>query len=171
MSDGKGGVLRGFREFILRGNVIDLAVAVVIGTAFTAIVTAIVNSIINPLIGAIFNAESLSEAFPVTIPTISGGTATLMFGAALAAVLNFVIVAAVVYFAIVLPVNHVTKIAFARKKQQEETLPANVPPTEAELLMEIRDLLAVRADAELASTATGKHAVITAEEAEAAKKD
>jgi large conductance mechanosensitive channel len=170
MSDGKGGVLRGFREFILRGNVIDLAVAVVIGTAFTAIVTAIVTSIINPLIGAVFNASSLSEALVVTIPTIDGGTADLLFGAALAAVLNFVIVAAVVYFAIVLPVNHVTKIAFARKKQQEETpLPANVPPTEAELLMEIRDLLAVRADADLASTATGKHAVISTEEAEAAK--
>lgn len=170
MSDGKGGVLRGFREFILRGNVIDLAVAVVIGTAFTAIVTAIVTSIINPLIGAVFNASSLSEALVVTIPTIQGGTADLLFGAALAAVLNFLIVAAVVYFAIVLPVNHVTKLAFARKKAQEEDkLPADVPPTETELLIEIRDLLAARADAELPSTATGKHAVISAEDAAAAK--
>ncbi|PVZ93477.1 large conductance mechanosensitive channel protein MscL [Amnibacterium flavum] len=152
--------MRGFREFILRGNVIDLAVAVVIGTAFTAIVTAIVTSIINPLIGAVFNAASLNEALVVTIPTISGGEADLLFGAALAAVLNFVIVAAVVYFAIVLPVNHVTKLAFSRKKKQEDELPANVPPTEAELLTEIRDLLAARADADLALGATGKHAVV-----------
>jgi large conductance mechanosensitive channel len=172
MTDGKGGVLRGFREFILRGNVIDLAVAVVIGTAFTAIVTAIVTSIINPLIGAVFNASSLSEALVVTIPTIQGGTADILFGAALAAILNFLIVAAVVYFAIVLPVNHVTKLAFARKKAQEEDkLPADIPPTEAELLIEIRDLLAARADAELLpSTATGKHAVISDEDAAAAKR-
>ncbi|THG30276.1 large conductance mechanosensitive channel protein MscL [Naasia lichenicola] len=148
--------MRGFREFILRGNVIDLAVAVVIGTAFTAIVTAIVTFIITPLIGAIFNAESLSTALVVNIPTTSGGTAKIMFGAALAAVLNFLIVAAVVYFAIVLPVNHFAKLAFAKQKAVPEATPEHLPPTSEELLTEIRDLLAAQADSNLRSTA-GKH--------------
>jgi len=137
-------MLKGFKDFILRGNVIDLAVAVVIGAAFTAIVTAIVDSIINPLIGALFNAESLSTALPLTIPTVSGGTATLAFGAAIAAVINFLIVAAVVYFALVVPVNHLSKMAFLRQKEDETATPADTPPTQEELLIQIRDLLAGR---------------------------
>ena len=84
--------MKGFKEFILRGNVIDLAVAVVIGAAFTAIVTAIVTSVFNPLIGALFDASTLAEALPVTIPTASGGEATIFFGAVIAAVINFLIV-------------------------------------------------------------------------------
>lgn len=91
-------MLKGFREFILRGNVIDLAVAVVIGAAFTGVVTAIVTAVINPAIGALFNAATLAEALPVVIPTVSGGEATMFFGAVIGAVLNFLIVAAVVYF-------------------------------------------------------------------------
>ncbi|MBC7591529.1 MAG: MscL family protein, partial [Salinibacterium sp.] len=61
-------MLKGFKEFVLRGNVIDLAVAVVIGAAFTGIVTSIVTGVINPAIGALFNAADLAEAFPLTIP-------------------------------------------------------------------------------------------------------
>lgn len=137
-------MLTGFKEFILRGNVVDLAVGVVIGAAFTAIVTALVTNIFNPIIGALFNATSLSKAFIVSIPTLSGGTADIMFGAFLAALISFLIVALVVYFAIVLPVNHLSKVAFARAKQEETATPADVPPTEAELLIQIRDLLAGR---------------------------
>ncbi|MBC7725073.1 MAG: large conductance mechanosensitive channel protein MscL [Burkholderiaceae bacterium] len=137
-------MLQGFKEFILRGNVIDLAVAVVIGTAFTAIVNTIVASIFNPLIGALFNAENLAQAFPVEIPTTSGGTANLAFGAVIAAVLQFVIVAAVVYFALVLPINRLSKIEFRKQKTADTATPADVPPTETELLIEIRDLLAHR---------------------------
>ncbi|MDP4335153.1 large conductance mechanosensitive channel protein MscL [Curtobacterium sp. A7_M15] len=133
--------MKGFKEFLLRGNVIDLAVAVVIGAAFTAIVTAIVNALINPLIGAVFNASSLDEALIVHIPTVSGGDAKLMFGAIIGAALNFVIVAAVVYFALVLPVNHLKKVAFERVKNDEEQTPQDVPPTDVEVLLEIRDLL------------------------------
>ena len=62
-------MLKGFKEFILRGNVIDLAVAVVIGAAFTAIVNSLVENIFNPLLGALFQAESLKDAFVVDIPT------------------------------------------------------------------------------------------------------
>jgi len=133
--------VKGFKEFLLRGNVIDLAVAVVIGAAFTAIVTAIVTSLINPLIGAVFNASSLDKALIVAIPTTSGGSAKLLFGAIIGAVLNFVIVAAVVYFALVLPVNHLRKAAFERVKNDQEQTPQDVPPTDVEVLLEIRDLL------------------------------
>lgn len=133
--------MKGFKEFLLRGNVIDLAVAVVIGAAFTAIVTAIVGSVINPAIGAVFNAKSLDTALPVVIPTVSNGHATMYFGAVIGAVINFVIVAAVVYFALVVPVNHLKKAAFARVKQDQQQTPQDVPPTDVEVLLEIRDLL------------------------------
>ena len=133
--------MKGFKEFLLRGNVIDLAVAVVIGAAFTAIVSTIVSALINPLIGAVFNASSLDEALKVKIPTVSGEGATLYFGAIIGAVINFVIVAAVVYFALVVPVNHLKKVAFERVKNDEEQTPQDVPPTDVEVLLEIRDLL------------------------------
>lgn len=139
--------MKGFREFILRGNVIDLAVAVVIGAAFTAIVTALVTNIFNPLIGAIFNAKDLSTAFIVSIP-LTAGTADLKFGAVLAAVINFVIIAAVVYFVFVLPVNYLLKRAFERKQAESTATPADTPPTEIELLIQIRDLLAATPSAE-----------------------
>ena len=144
-------MLKGFRTFILRGNVIELAVAVVVGVAFTAFVNSIVTAIINPAIGALFNAESLSTALIVTIPTVSGGSAELLFGAVLAAVLNFFIVAAVVYFALVSPMNYLNRRAEERRlagqPATDESMPAPdepISPTELELLAEIRDLLARR---------------------------
>jgi large conductance mechanosensitive channel len=136
-------VLKGFREFILRGNVIDLAVAVVIGAAFTGIVNAIVGQVFNPAIGALFDAESLATAFPVAIPTTSGGGAVMYFGAVLAAVIQFLLVAVVVYFALIVPINYLKGSAFA-KKQNEPHKDIVTPPTERELLVEIRDLLAAQ---------------------------
>ena len=130
--------MKGFRDFVLRGNVIDLAVAVVIGAAFTAIVNSLVTAVINPAIGAIFDAESLATAFPVEIPTTSGGVATIYFGAVLAAALNFLIVAAIVYFVMVLPVNKLRERQAAKKGVVAE----EAGPTETQLLAEIRDLLA-----------------------------
>jgi large conductance mechanosensitive channel len=136
-------VLKGFREFILRGNVIDLAVGIIIGAAFTAIVTALVSGIFNPLIGVLFNSSDLTKAFQVTIPALGGGKpGVIQFGAVLAAIIQFLIVALVVYFAIVLPINHLGKLAFAKQKAQVEATPAELPPTETELLIQIRDLLA-----------------------------
>lgn len=134
--------MKGFKEFILRGNVIDLAVAVVIGAAFTGIVNAIVGSVLNPAIGALFDAESLAEAFPVAIPTTSGGTATIYFGAVLGALIQFILVAVVVYFALITPINYLKRVSF--KKKQDEPAKDDAPPTELELLAEIRDLLAKR---------------------------
>jgi len=151
--------VKGFKEFILRGNVIDLAVAVVIGAAFTAIVTSLVTNIFNPLIGAAFNAQSLDDSLILTIPTVGGEEARLMFGAVLGSAIQFVIIAAVVYFCLVLPVNHLLKRTFAR--QAAEETPADVPPTDVELLSEIRDLL--RAQNAAAVAGSGSHAAPPAE--------
>ena len=136
-------MLKGFREFIMRGNVIDLAVAVVIGAAFTAVVNAIVTNLFNPLIGALFQADSLDSALVVEIPTVDGGSAQLKFGAVLGAILTFLIVAAVVYFVFVLPINHLRELADARTRRGEA--PAeDEPETELIVLSQIRDLLAER---------------------------
>lgn len=127
-------MLKGFREFILRGNVIDLAVAVVIGAAFTAVVTSIVTNLINPLIGAIAKTQGLDKALILTV-----GDAQIKFGAVLAAILNFLIIAVVVYFAFVYPINHL-KSRMDRLRKKGVTEP-DAPITELDLLTEIRDLL------------------------------
>jgi large conductance mechanosensitive channel len=147
--------VKGFKEFILRGNVIDLAVAVVIGAAFTAIVTSLVTNIFNPLIGALFNASALDKTLIVSIPTAANGHAQLKFGAVIGAAINFVIIAAVVYFCLVLPINHLLKTAFRKQKELEGT-PQEVPPTDVELLSEIRDLL--RAQNTSIGSTGGSHA-------------
>jgi large conductance mechanosensitive channel len=92
-------MLKGFRDFILRGNVVDLAVAVVIGAAFTAIVNAMVTDIINPLIAAIVHKPDFS-AF---LLNINGGI--IKYGDFLNALLAFAIIGATLYFLVVLPVN------------------------------------------------------------------
>ena len=89
--------VKGFREFLTRGNLVDLAVAVVIGTAFTAIVTAIVKDFITPLIGAIWGERSFSSL------TFTVHGSKFLYGDLINAALSFLIIAAVVYFLIVLP--------------------------------------------------------------------
>ncbi|MDT0167042.1 large conductance mechanosensitive channel protein MscL [Actinotalea sp. AC32] len=133
-------MIQGFKDFIMRGNVIELAVAVVIGTAFTALVTAVVDGIVNPLIAAIGGAPNLAETW--TVPLGSGADApVLAIGAVVGAVLNFLVIAAVVYFLIVMPMNALAK---RRKAGVEPEPPA--PAEDVLLLTEIRDLLARRAD-------------------------
>jgi large conductance mechanosensitive channel len=130
-------MIQGFKEFILRGNVIDLAVAVVIGAAFTMIVTAIVNGLINPLIALFFNAGSLDEVGP-TVTGVWGQEVFFPLGAIVGALINFIAVAIVVYFVFVYPMNRMKERAAARAGvvEDEEAL-----PTEQELLVQIRDLL------------------------------
>ncbi|GAA5196619.1 large conductance mechanosensitive channel protein MscL [Microbacterium jejuense] len=130
-------MIKGFKEFIVRGNVIDLAVAVVIGTAFTAIVTAIVNGLINPLIALVFQADTLTDIV-VAIPNVRGGTTDFGIGLILAAVINFLAVAVVVYFVFVHPMNVLKERAAAKQGVTEEP---EALPSEAELLVQIRDLL------------------------------
>ncbi|WBT09572.1 large conductance mechanosensitive channel protein MscL [Corynebacterium sp. SCR221107] len=129
-------MLKGFKDFILRGNVIDLAVAVVIGGAFTAIVTAFTEKLINPMIASLGGAEVNGLGFHI----ISGNDATFMdFGAVITAAINFLLVAAVVYFVLVVPMNKFNELQAKRKGvQEDEEAPASV---ETELLTEIRDLL------------------------------
>jgi len=133
-------MIKGFRDFIMRGNVIDLAVAVVIGAAFTAVVNSIVTGIFNPLIATLFNAESLAESMIVELP----GGAKMSFGLVLAAIITFLLIAAVVYFVFVLPLNTMKE---AQERRRAAGVPADaeaVPATELDLLTEIRDLLASR---------------------------
>lgn len=130
-------MIKGFREFILRGNVIDLAVAVVIGAAFTGIVNAIVAGLINPLIALIFQADNLNS-LTWEVPTLMGGTTTFAWGSIVGAVINFLAVAVVVYFAFVMPMNRLKERAAAREQMPPEPVPM---PSEAEILIQIRDLL------------------------------
>ena len=133
-------MLKGFREFILRGNVIDLAVAVVIGTAFTAIVNGLVTGIFNPVIALIFNSGELAKA-GIELRPADGTTPAvfLSWGLVISAVIQFLLVAIVVYFALIVPMNYVKKLQARRAGVQEE---APAGPTDTELLIEIRDLLA-----------------------------
>jgi len=124
-------VLKGFKDFILRGNVVDLAVAVVIGAAFATIVTAFTAKLIQPLINAI--TPPSSPGLGVTI--VAGKDSTYVdFAALITAAINFLLVAAIVYFVIVLPLNTMKE----RRRRGEEEV---AEPTEVELLTEIRDLL------------------------------
>lgn len=130
-------MLKEFREFIARGNVIDLAVGIIIGAAFTAIVTSLVNDLINPLIGLFvggINFDSLQFA-------VGEGdhAATFRYGSFITAVINFLIVAWVV-FILVKAVNKVQKMAI--KKGEADAADAPAAPTQEELLTEIRDILA-----------------------------
>jgi large conductance mechanosensitive channel len=92
--------MKGFKEFVFRGNVLDLAVAVVMGAAFSAVVTALVKDIITPFIAAIVGAPD----FSAIALTVNGSK--VLIGAFLNEVLAFLLMAAAVYFFIVLPVNH-----------------------------------------------------------------
>ncbi|GAB2874416.1 large-conductance mechanosensitive channel protein MscL [Lentzea nigeriaca] len=128
-------MLKGFKDFLMRGNVVDLAVAVVIGTAFTAIVTAFTTSLIKPLIAALGSAETKGLGFYLRE---NKEETYLDFSNVINAAINFVIVAAVVYFVLVLPIKKIQE----RRKKGEEPGPAE--PTDVELLKEIRDLLAAQ---------------------------
>lgn len=112
-------MLKGFRDFILRGNVIDLAVAVVVGGAFGSIVTALVKDIITPLIGAIGGTPDFSGLFF----TINGSK--FMVGDFINTLISFLIISAVIYFLVVLPMNTIMKKLQGGKKAEpsEKTCP------------------------------------------------
>jgi large conductance mechanosensitive channel len=127
-------MLKEFRDFISRGNVIDLAVGIIIGAAFTAIVTSVVEDLVNPLIGLIIGGVDFSSI------SFGVGDAQFMIGNFINAVIKFLIIAWVV-FLIVKAVNRVSALA----KKQEEAAPEEPKgPTQEELLIEIRDALKAR---------------------------
>lgn len=128
-------MIKGFKDFIMRGNVIDLAVAVVIGAAFTALVNAVVASIIEPIIKLVWQADESGNVGP----EIMGlhGPVTFPIGGLINAIISFLAVALVVYFVFVFPMNKWKEIQAAKAGVEEETS----GPTETELLVQIRDLL------------------------------
>jgi large conductance mechanosensitive channel len=111
-------MLKGFRNFILRGNVLDLAVAVIIGAAFTAIITSLVSDIINPLIAAVVGKPDFSAI------VVHVGSGVLKVGNFLNALVSFLLVAFVVYFVIILPTNALMN----RFYPAEEPAPTKVCP-------------------------------------------
>ncbi len=120
--------MKGFRNFILRGNVVDLAVGVMVGAAFTTVVNALVKDLFTPLISALIHQPDFS-----TLSVTINGT-QLNYGDVINAVISFVIIATVIYFLVVLPVNKLT----TRFKGSPE---APKKSNEEKLLEEIRDLL------------------------------
>lgn len=127
-------MLKGFKEFVMRGNVMDLAVAVVIGAALTAVINAVVVHFITPLIAALFGQPDLSDVWRFTI-----NNAEFSIGAILTALIYFLLVAAAVYFFIVVPMNRLMALRSSGDEQ------VATPSEDIQLLREIRDLLAQQA--------------------------
>ena len=123
-------MLKEFKEFLMRGNVVDLAVAVIIGAAFKAIVDSLVKDIFEPIIAMVFKADSIAGV------SVKIGSATLGVGAFAAAIINFVIVGFVL-FMVVKGINAAQSLA----KSGKEEVAAPEPKAE-DYLREIRDLLA-----------------------------
>lgn len=131
-------MLDGFKKFIARGNMVDMAVGVVMGAAVTSVVTAIVEKVINPLIAMIFGTENMDGLLAFTV-----NGSTVSFGAVIGALINFLVVAAAVYFCIVLPINKFRDMAAARHGVQDEAEePLSPEEQTVALLQEIRDELA-----------------------------
>ena len=121
-------MLKGFKDFILRGNVLDLAVGIIMGTAFTAVVTALVQSVLMPAISMLVQSPNF-DSFLVF--------GQIKVGVFLTAVVNFLLIAAAVYFAVVLPVEKLNARISKKKAEDKED-------TELSLLKEIRDSLATK---------------------------
>ena len=119
--------MKGFKAFLMQGNVIDLAVAVVIGSAFSAIVDAFVSGIIEPLIAFAGDVDDIAE---VTAGPIE-------YGLVIAAVIRFIMIAAIVYFVLVLPIQKMREASNKRRG----IVPEAEPETTDQILKDIRELL------------------------------
>jgi large conductance mechanosensitive channel len=132
-------MIKGFKEFLMRGNVLDLAIAVVIGTAFAKVVEAVVTSLVTPLVNLLGGGSVKGLSW-----TIIGSNpkTTIDFAAIINAVIVFVLTAAVVYFVLVVPMQKLAE----RRRRGEEPEPEALT-LDQELLTEIRDALRTRDDA------------------------
>ena len=126
-------MLKEFKEFLMRGNIVELAVAVIIGAAFKSIIDSLVNDIISPIIAMVANTGDIAAV------SFRLGSAQIGIGAFIAAIINFVIVGAVL-FLIIKGMNKASELA--KSKQAEEAAAAPAAPTAEDYLKEIRDLLA-----------------------------
>ena len=129
-------MLKGFKDFIMKGNVVDLAVAVVMGAAFGAVVNSLVTNVLMPLIAALVGSPNFNS---FALVTINGND--IKFGVLLTAIVNFLLVAAAIYFVVVVPMNHMIARRNAKLGIKEDE-PAVDP--QIELLTEIRDALKSR---------------------------
>jgi len=144
-------MIKEFRDFIAKGNVMDLAVGIIIGVAFTAIVGSLVSDLINPIIGLILGGVDFTNMFVVlsgTVPDGVGlqaardaGAAVFAYGAFVTAVINFLIIAFVVF----LLVKLVNRIKDSANRKEAPAAAAPMGPTQEQLLAEIRDVLKARA--------------------------
>ncbi|MCV3205762.1 large conductance mechanosensitive channel protein MscL [Mesorhizobium sp. YC-39] len=138
-------MLKEFQEFISRGNVMDLAVGVIIGAAFSKIVDSLVGDIIMPIVGAIFGGLDFNNYFFGLSPNVHSNSlaaaktegAVFAYGSFITVVLNFVILAFII-FLMVKAVNNLRR----RLEREKPAAPAGPPPADVALLTEIRDLLA-----------------------------
>jgi large conductance mechanosensitive channel len=131
-------MLKGFKEFIMRGNVVDLAVAVVIGTAFTAVVTALVRDLLTPIVAAIVGKPDFCSL------TFTIHRSQFRYGDFINAALQFVLIAAAIYFFVIVPIKTLTEMQARRRAAGEPEEVASVSSDEAILLREIRDLLSAQ---------------------------
>ena len=125
-------MLKGFKDFLLRGNVIDLAVAVVIGAAFTALVTAFTANMIEPVLNTFGGVDAAGWGFYIDP---DNPDTFVNIGAVVTAIITFLITAAVVYFVFVVPMRRMMT------RSDTQTVAVKADPTEVELLVQIRDLL------------------------------
>lgn len=163
VTEEKKSVMEGFKAFLMRGNVIDLAVAVVIGAAFTAVVNSIVKGLINPIVGA-FGTKDLEKyrsCLKAPCETNAAGDVIhgipILWGSVLSAVLTFLITAAVVYFLMVLPMSRYLARKAAKEKQAEEEQ-AVAEAEEILLLRQIRDELVAQRGAAVDGGGSGSSA-------------
>ena len=134
----KKGFIAEFKEFISRGSVIDLAVGVIIGTAFTAIVNSLVDDIVMPILGYLIGGVSF-ESFKATLPAIAGNDpAVIAYGSFIEALINFLLISLVI-FCVIKAINKVHK---KEEKKEEEAAPSE----ELKTLTEIRDLLKAQSE-------------------------
>ena len=129
-------MLTGFKNFILKGNVVDLAVAVVIGAAFGAVVTALVQSVLMPFIAGLAGSPNF-DSFAVV--TLNGND--IKFGVLLTAIVNFLLVAAAIYFVVVVPMNHMIERRNRRLGINPDVKDEAAEDPQIALLTEIRDAL------------------------------
>jgi large conductance mechanosensitive channel len=130
------GLIKEFKEFISRGNVLDMAVGIIVGGAFTSIVTALVDNIITPIIGMISGGVDFSSL------SVTVGSANLQYGAFIQAVINFLLVAFVLFMVLKAVNTAASKAQALIKKEEEEKAEAPAEPSEeVKLLTEIRDAL------------------------------
>ncbi|PCD77890.1 large conductance mechanosensitive channel protein MscL [Pseudothioclava arenosa] len=141
-------MIKEFKDFIAKGNVMDMAVGIIIGAAFTAIVTSLVGDLINPIIGLVLGGIDFSNMYVVMSGEVAegasleaareAGAAVFAYGAFLTAVINFLLIAFVV-FMLVKMVNRVKSLAEEEAAEPAPAAPAG--PSELDVLLEIRDAL------------------------------